>query len=188
MRQALIEAAVEVVAEKGIASTTTRKIADRAGVPLGSLHYWFASKTELMNAVTTHVMGQLRNATAHPSPHESLSLEISELFETTMSAPLERSLVHFEIIVNAVRNGNRDALLENQEDMMRFSRRLLMPWRAGAEATIAGGFEALCVLVNTVLIGAWFESMGRGQRQDALAAGMRLLGSLLKDVPRSEIG
>jgi AcrR family transcriptional regulator len=50
-RQEFVEATVRVIAEHGLADTTTRKIADEAGAPLASLHYCFHSKDELFFAV-----------------------------------------------------------------------------------------------------------------------------------------
>ena len=47
-RQALMEAAFRVIAEKGVAAATTRAIAAEAGMPLASFHYAFESHTDLM--------------------------------------------------------------------------------------------------------------------------------------------
>jgi len=50
-RAAILEAAIEVLASDGIAETTTRKIAARAGVNQAMLRYYFGSKDELLFAV-----------------------------------------------------------------------------------------------------------------------------------------
>jgi AcrR family transcriptional regulator len=54
-RQSLIEAAGELFAENGFNGTTTRAIADRAGVTLGGIHYHFGSKEELYLAAFRHI-------------------------------------------------------------------------------------------------------------------------------------
>jgi DNA-binding transcriptional regulator YbjK len=54
-RDRLIEAALTVLAEKGVAATTHREIARAADVPLGSMTYHFASLDEVLSeAFTRH--------------------------------------------------------------------------------------------------------------------------------------
>lgn len=50
-RTQLTRAAMEVMQEQGAWSLTTRAVAQRAGVPLGAVHYAFHSKAELIAAV-----------------------------------------------------------------------------------------------------------------------------------------
>lgn len=50
-RRTIIDAAVEVIANEGLAKATTRRIADRANAPLGALHYCFRNKAELIQVV-----------------------------------------------------------------------------------------------------------------------------------------
>ena len=47
-RRQLVSAVVECMAQEGFERTTTRNIADRAGVSIGMLHYYFKSKKELV--------------------------------------------------------------------------------------------------------------------------------------------
>jgi AcrR family transcriptional regulator len=46
-RQALIEAAGELIAERGVGQVSTRAIAQKAGENLGTIHYHFGGKEEL---------------------------------------------------------------------------------------------------------------------------------------------
>lgn len=55
-RRAIVQAAVELVAEAGLGNVTHRQIASRAGVPLGSTTYYFPSLDDLL-------MTALREAT-----------------------------------------------------------------------------------------------------------------------------
>gem|GEM_PF-460992 len=55
-REALINAAGELAAEKGFASVSTRAIADLAGENVGSIHYHFGSKDKLFEAVVRTVV------------------------------------------------------------------------------------------------------------------------------------
>lgn len=47
-RQRILDAALEGIVEAGTAALTYRSVAKRAGVPLGSLTYYFAGKDELI--------------------------------------------------------------------------------------------------------------------------------------------
>jgi AcrR family transcriptional regulator len=55
-RAELIEAASRVIAREGIHRATTRRIAEEAGVPPGLVHYWFAGKEELIEAVISDTL------------------------------------------------------------------------------------------------------------------------------------
>jgi AcrR family transcriptional regulator len=55
-RDALIHAAIDLIAERGYAAITTNLVADRAGVSRGALQHHFKSRDELIGAV----MEQLR--------------------------------------------------------------------------------------------------------------------------------
>ncbi len=62
-RAELVEAAGRVVARDGIAGATTRRIAEEAGLPQGLVHYWFASKDELLEEVIMTLLRQFEAAT-----------------------------------------------------------------------------------------------------------------------------
>jgi DNA-binding transcriptional regulator YbjK len=47
---AIVEAAVDVLVDEGLAATTHRAVAARAAVPLGSTTYYFADRIELVQA------------------------------------------------------------------------------------------------------------------------------------------
>jgi AcrR family transcriptional regulator len=54
-RTALLDAAIECLVEYGYAGTTTRRIAQRAGVSPGALQHHFASKAELLGESVGHL-------------------------------------------------------------------------------------------------------------------------------------
>ncbi|MBW0252795.1 TetR/AcrR family transcriptional regulator [Cellulomonas sp. PS-H5] len=49
-RERILDAALDVVAEAGVHGTTHRRIAARAGVPLGSLTYYFSGLDDILGA------------------------------------------------------------------------------------------------------------------------------------------
>lgn len=54
-RTALLDAAIDCLVEHGYADTTTRRIAERAGVTPGALQHHFASKAELLGDTVGHI-------------------------------------------------------------------------------------------------------------------------------------
>jgi len=73
-RAKLIEAAYEVLATQGYEATTIKAVAQAAGVAPGLIHYYFASKEELLAAVLEDAatryadeMRQLRDTLPHES-------------------------------------------------------------------------------------------------------------------------
>ncbi len=57
-REKLVEAALQVFAERGFEGATTRAIVDRAGVALAALPYHFKTKELLWRAVADHSFGR----------------------------------------------------------------------------------------------------------------------------------
>jgi AcrR family transcriptional regulator len=58
-RTALLDAAVDCLAEEGYARTTKLRIAERAGVSSGALQHHFASKAELLGEATRHISARM---------------------------------------------------------------------------------------------------------------------------------
>lgn len=58
-RTALLDAAIDCLAEEGYAKTTKRRIAERAGVSTGALQHHFASKAELLGEATRHISARM---------------------------------------------------------------------------------------------------------------------------------
>ena len=55
-RRELTAAAIEILIEHGPSALTTRRIAERTGVPVGTVHYAFRDKEELIAAVSEQVL------------------------------------------------------------------------------------------------------------------------------------
>jgi AcrR family transcriptional regulator len=60
-RTALLDAAITCLVEDGYAKTTTRRIAQRAGVSPGALQHHFASKAELLSQTVHHIRAKWAN-------------------------------------------------------------------------------------------------------------------------------
>jgi AcrR family transcriptional regulator len=71
-RLKILGAARETLLDAGTGGTSTRAVADRAGVPLSLVHYHFGSKQELLAAVLEHeneeLLARQRELYATPGP------------------------------------------------------------------------------------------------------------------------
>jgi len=63
-REALIAAALRIVAREGVAAATTRAVVAEAGMPLASFHYVFASRDELMAELVQRAVSEEYRAIA----------------------------------------------------------------------------------------------------------------------------
>lgn len=58
MRDRLVDAAIELLRERGVAQTTTRGILERAGLSAGALYHYFSGKGELFATVAERIYAQ----------------------------------------------------------------------------------------------------------------------------------
>lgn len=107
-RDALLAAALEVVAERGVGATTHRLVAARAGVPLSTTSYFFGSIDELLlEALRTFAarsITRLEAATAAMVEHDLAPDAAIDAFVALLLAVPETELVaQFEAYVEASR-------------------------------------------------------------------------------------
>jgi AcrR family transcriptional regulator len=72
-RQLIVNAAIDVIASEGLAAVTTRRVAEKAGAPLGAMHYCFKNKEELLHLVAEEGARRLRASVTEVDP--TLGLE-----------------------------------------------------------------------------------------------------------------
>jgi AcrR family transcriptional regulator len=94
-REAILAAACDTLAEKGIAAVQIVPIAERAGIAAGTVYRYFPSKTELVAAVVTDFAGEEivaieRAAASAPGPLSALAAAIGTF---AMRAMARRPLV-----------------------------------------------------------------------------------------------
>jgi DNA-binding transcriptional regulator YbjK len=124
-RSRLIDAALEVIAEKGVAGASHRAIAQVADVPLGSTTYHFATIDDLLAAAFTELANQTADALeqrmrAAPDAEAALDLLAQHLADDLLTG--NSLLLAVELYVAATR---RPALRVVTEAWMQRSRRAL---------------------------------------------------------------
>lgn len=143
-KERIIEAAVTVLAEHGVAGTTHRLIAQAADVPLGSLTYYFTSLADLReHAFRLHANRLSARYAAYLDgvrTRESLVDAVTDLVHAQAGADARDMVVTYELYLAAMRE---PALRAVTEHWMRASRaaleRFLDPLTArGVDALIEG--------------------------------------------------
>src|SRR5215468_9259384 len=87
-REQIIQAAYRVLAEQGYDAATIKAIAREAGVAPGLLHYYFASKDELLIAVLKDISDRYTES----GRQRSASLPADQLSEASLNDSLQRTL------------------------------------------------------------------------------------------------
>jgi DNA-binding transcriptional regulator YbjK len=150
-RNALLRAAVEVVAERGVAGATHRAIAAKAGLPPATTSYFFASKDELAEEALRVFVGE--RVAELESQAEAVSS--SELAPAMLAALVARelarvrrdlALAQFELYLEAARN---PAVRESvAEALAAFERLAAVALRAAGAPNPEGGARAFVALAD----------------------------------------
>lgn len=177
-REALIAAAIAVIERDGIAAATTRSIAEEAGLPLGTVHYWFAGKAELLEAVTNRLVLDVRQRGSVTG--DGLTERLTQTYERLADIPLGRQLAVFELTTHTIREGDlRELAREQYVAYLEGSRAELAPWANSIEERLPGGVPALATLIVAVLDGLTLGGIAAPDEFDAPAA-IALFASLLE--------
>ena len=137
----IVDAAIEVIAEHGVAGTTHRLIAAAADVPLGSLTYHFSSLEDLRTqAFQRHAERMSVNYAAHfdgVQTREQFVEAVTDLIHSDAGADAHDWSIAYELYLAALRD---PALRTVTETWMRTSRAVLERF---ADPTTARGVDAL---------------------------------------------
>jgi AcrR family transcriptional regulator len=120
-RAALIQAALRVVAERGVQAATTRAIVAEAGMSLASFHYVFTSRDELMSELVAYVVAQQERAlapvlTPDQGPvdlRDAVRAGLQTYFDVVKSDP-QREKAMFELTHYAMRSPGLEHLARLQ--------------------------------------------------------------------------
>lgn len=107
-RQRIVDAAVRVVAVRGVAGLSHRAVAAEADVPLGSTTYHFADRDELLVAALTQAnhawLARFRRWLAGVDPARPLAAQAADLVRDNVTAHRASSEVEYELYVAGLRH------------------------------------------------------------------------------------
>ncbi|HLW01506.1 MAG TPA: TetR/AcrR family transcriptional regulator [Ktedonobacterales bacterium] len=132
-RRALARAAYDLIAEKGFEGLRTRDVAERAGVNVATLHYYFKSKEDLIRGV----VGLLREYLSAPllqpgsrGPLEELCRELADVQRQAREIP-EVFIVLLELHLRSLRDPIIKAILQEMD----------VGWREHITAYLTAGVQ-----------------------------------------------
>jgi AcrR family transcriptional regulator len=92
--EAISEATIQVLLSHGAERLTTTRIADRAGVSVGTLYQYYPNKRSLLFAVLEHHLNNVAGrveAACESACHKPLAEMINEMVEAFVDAKMERA-------------------------------------------------------------------------------------------------
>lgn len=169
-REAIVDAAVAVIAEHGIGDASHRRIAERADVPLGSTTYYFPTRAELIAAALeksgedwTREVERWGAALAEDASPTALQALVASYL-----ADRSRAIVEYELYVAAAREKRLRPLA--QQWLQQLHERL---------APVAGPVRARAIAM--LLDGAMVQAVALGEPLDAEAVEAGLTALLEAD-------
>ena len=115
----IVAAAVQVLSTVGVAGTTLRAVATQAGIPLGTLHYVFPSKDQMLRAVIARLIEDVVDeiATVLGSAvdvEQGLAFAIrhglTTLWTELVSGHTNLQIMQYELVTYALRTPGQESL------------------------------------------------------------------------------
>jgi len=184
-RRDLLAAAYELIARKGLEGLRTRDIAARAGVNISTLHYYFGTKADLVEAVVVFVAEKFTgNGDLRKQPPDSTLREHFARVRTTFGDNPELAIVLQELALRAQRDPpTREAL-----------RSIFKFWNQQVQSVVTAEMKAgrirpqqdaheLALLITSFIMGAVTQHGVNPRAIDFEALGRRLLGLVAGQAP-----
>src|SRR5260370_14442901 len=116
-RGALVRAAYNQIAERGLEGWRTREVAGEVGVNIATLHYYFPTKEALIRGVLDHAMNRFRTTL---TPHGSPSGQLRNYLRATRTLLIEEpelGAVMAELALRSVRDSPIGSIMNEMYDM-----------------------------------------------------------------------
>lgn len=173
-REQLVEAAIAVALRDGLPALTVRKVAEEAGTALGTVHYCFASKGDLLAAVATRltddVVSAVQSALEPSRDVERVLRGAMHSFWGVVEQDPRRQLLTFELVTWSLRGGQPDLARRQYELLAAAATRLLDDVAAAAGVTWSVPLPTLAKMALTITDGVTLAWLVDGDREAAIAA------------------
>lgn len=180
----VVTAAIAVLSEIGVPATSLRAVAARAGIPLGTLHYVFPSKDQLLRAViervTNDISATLRaELDAGQGVENALRLGIAGFWERLVEADIGLQIMQYELMSYSLRTEGAGELARVQYE--RYCSLVTDFCERAAQAAgerCAVGFDVLGRLALGIVDGLILQYVSRPDHERAqrdLAHGLDML-------------
>ena len=193
-RAELVEAAARVVSRDGVAAATTRRIAEEAGLPQGLVHYWFASKDELLQEVITSLLSQFEEAALAPpgadaqDPAGYVLSAFRAAFAVVQADDPGRQVAVYELTTRALRAPDlRDLARQQYTAYRETAAAIVEPWLAAHGPDFPASPGALAQFVAVLFDGAvlaWLADPEGTTPDEIFALAAELLARSTRPAPR----
>lgn len=152
-RDLLIDTALDVIAEHGVAGTTHRRVAAAAGVPLGSTTYYFADLADLLRAAFARLADQVSERfEARLAPARTTAEAIDAITDYLLHdlGDAREGALSYEFYAYAIRHPEVRSMVED--------------WFARSQAALERFFDPVTArLIDTMVEGlSTYRSLARG--------------------------
>ncbi|MDD1703350.1 MAG: TetR/AcrR family transcriptional regulator [Methanoregula sp.] len=103
-KRRIIEAAMDVIAERGCDGMTIDDVAKKIGVTKGAVYWYFSTKEELMSAVLNAIQAEIRQVTYESFYNKPTEDLLVQMFDRFAIADIKKRAVFFEMFSLASRN------------------------------------------------------------------------------------
>ncbi|MGB5797883.1 MAG: TetR/AcrR family transcriptional regulator [Mycolicibacter algericus] len=105
----IVAAAIRVLSESGVAGTTLRGVAAEAGIPLGTLHYVFPTKDQLLRAVIAKVIADVVDAVRADLPLDrgvahALRQGVTNFWDRLVATDTGLQIMQYELAMYSARS------------------------------------------------------------------------------------
>ncbi|SEW12331.1 transcriptional regulator, TetR family [Aliiroseovarius sediminilitoris] len=163
-KEALILAALALIAERGVRGATVRAIAERADVTQGLIRHYFSSKEDLISAAYAFHMSHMTNLTAAPNVPDgaTASVRLAAFVAAGLNPPVvdPASVSLWASFLNKVREDPRMRQIHEQtyHDFRDRLEGLIADALAEAELVAPPArLRHLAIACNAVIDGLWME-------------------------------
>jgi AcrR family transcriptional regulator len=170
----ILDTAASLFDEIGYDATTTKHVADRAGIAVGSIYHWFPDKTALANALAERYLNELlevyRRDLQH-TPGERTPDLIGRVAEL-LSQYANTNPAFVSLLVNAFAPGGDNSPGERLRVGMFTQVRALIEWRvpnSPPEDSIAISDTIVCITHAMLAFAARFTGEERKRRIDEMS-------------------
>ena len=184
-RSTLLDAAAEVLVERGLAGFTTTAVTDRAGVSNGALFRHFPSRLDLIAATVEHVLVRLRTTyetTFGDLPEQPDVETLLDLLWSAMSDP------QFAAVLEVYTQSRTDTGLltaihpivaEHGDYVNELTARVAAALGDGTDTTALAGLGGLAILAMQGLVVGQMAGGSPGFERDVLAGFRTLIDTAL---------
>jgi AcrR family transcriptional regulator len=181
--QRVLDAAEKVLAEGGAAALTTTRIAEVAGIPIGSLYHYFPDKAAIVDALALRYWSDFEDlvaGVAEMDEREPLDDPLAMILDTLAvgfrSRPDFRALWYGDLRTERVRDATRVA----RAGFTRSVERILAVHWPDADAGLRARVARMVVLVGDGLLREAFRIDPDGDA-DLLDEGRRVLDAYIRE-------